>query len=236
MFRYRNYMFLFLLLCGLVANAQKNIVKTGLTGAFLGDIKLAFESAITPNSSMLFNIGYLDPTLSPLIPDKAFTPKAYNLLESNGGISFSAEYRFYISNKGRMQGFYLAPYLRYFNQSMLFDDEIANYLFTVDTKLSTFGTGIQLGYQWIFSDLFTFDFFFFGTGIDFHKGVIIYELEPEPPNFNYAIVTPILDDILEDIRFLNNKPEHEVNADNHTTRLPFLFPGIRMGISVGVAF
>lgn len=236
MFRYRKYVFLFLMLCGTIANGQKNIVKAGLSGALLGDIGLEFESAITNNSSMLFKAGYIDPTLSPLIPEKAFTPGAYNLLEANGGINTSAEFRFYLSNKMSMQGFYVAPYLRYFNQSMIFDDEIEGYLFTVDTKLSTYGTGIQLGYQWIFHELFTLDFYFFGAGIDFHKAVIIYELDPEPPEFNYAIVTPYIDEVFEDIGFLQNKAEHEVNAGNHTTRLPFVFPGIRMGISVGVAF
>ncbi len=235
MFLYRNNVFFILMFCGFVATGQKNIFKTGLTGALLGDIGLAFESAITENSSMQLKAGYLEPTLSPFLYEKVFTPKGYNFLKANGGINASAEFRFYLSNKGSMQGFYFAPYARYFNQSMLFEDEIESFLFNVDAKSSTFGTGIQLGYQWIFNERITLDFYFFGAGIDFYNAVIIYELEQKLPEFDYAIVTPYVDEVFEDIGFLRNKTKHEINPNNHTTRLPFLFPGIRMGISVGIA-
>jgi hypothetical protein len=237
MFNFKSFILIVCLMCsGMLANAQDNIVKAGLSGAFLGDINFGFEKMMSDNSSLHFKIGYLDPLLSPLIPEKAFTPKAYNLLEGKGGISTSLEYRFYVSNKRGLQGFYIAPYLRYFNQDMLFDDEIEGYIFTVDTKINTFGLGGQLGYQWIFNEIFALDLFFFGTGLDFYKGEIKYELSPEPPGFNYGMVTPHVDDVFKDIGFLYKKLEHEVNPGNHTSKLPFIFPGFRMGISVGIAF
>lgn len=236
MVRLKNYVLLFLMLAGMVVNAQDHVIKAGLTGAILGDINFGFEQKLNDKSSLQFRFGYFDPTLSVAIPEKAFTPKAYSLLESSGGINTSVEYRFYLSKKKGLQGFYVAPYLRYFNQKMLFDDEIEGYTFSVDTKLSTIGMGGQLGYQWIVNEVFTLDLFFFGIGGDFYKAEIKYELDPEPSGFNYSMVTSHVDDVFKDIDYLHKKLDHNVNDDNHTSILPFFFPGFRAGISVGVAF
>ncbi len=236
MARLKNYVLLFLVLTGMKVNAQDHVIKTGLNGLLLGDINLGFEQKLNDNSSLQFKFGYLDLSMSLLIPEEAFSPKAYNLLDAKGGISTSVEYRFYLSKKKGLQGFYVAPYLRYFNQKMLFDDELEGYTFSVDTKLSTIGMGGQLGYQWIFNEIFTLDLFFFGTGLDFYKAEIKYKLEPEPPGFDYSMVTRHVDDVFVDINYLHKKLEHDINDDNHTSALPFLFPGFRAGISVGVAF
>lgn len=236
MLQLKNYVLLFFMLAGMMVNAQDHVIKTGLTGLLLGDINLGFEQKLNGRSSLQFRIGYIDPTLSVIIPEEAFSPKAYNLLEANGGISTSIEYRFYTSKKKGLQGFYIAPYLRYLNQKMLFDDEIQGYIFSVDTKLSTLGVGGQLGYQWIFNEIFTLDLFFFGTGLDFYKAEIKYDLDPEPPGFDYSMVTRHVDDVFTDINYLHKRITHTVKEDNHSSKLPFLFPGFRAGISVGVAF
>lgn len=236
MVRFKNYVLLFLMSLGMLVNAQDHVIKAGLTGAVLGDINFGFEQKLNDKSSLQFKVGYLDPTLSVAIPEKAFTPKAYDLLKANGGISTSIEYRVYLSKKRGLQGFYVASYFRYFNQKMLFEDEIEGYAFSVDTKLSTMGMGGQLGYQWIFNDMFTLDFFFFGTGVDFYKAEIKYKLDPEPPGFDYSMVTSHVDNVFADINYLHKKLEHDINDDSHTSTLPFLFPGFRAGISVGVAF
>ncbi|MFW6289388.1 MAG: DUF3575 domain-containing protein [Mariniphaga sp.] len=236
MLHLKNYAFIVFVLLGMTVNAQNNVIKAGLTGAFLGDINIGFEQRVSDKSSLQVKIGFLDPTLSPAVNEDVITPKAYTLLEANGGISTSLEYRFYLSRKRGLQGFYVAPYLRYFNQKMLFDDEIEGYIFLVDSKLSTVGMGAQLGYQWIINEIFALDFFFFGTGADFHKAELKYKLDPQPSGFDYSIVTPHVDDVFVDINYLHSKLTHTVNEDNHNTKLPFLFPGFRAGISIGVAF
>jgi hypothetical protein len=220
----------------ITAPAQENIMKAGFTGPFMGDLNIGYERAVNQNSSLNIKIGYFDPIMSPFITEKTFTPRAYNLLEANGGITASLEYRFYLSKKRGIQGFYVAPYLRYISQDMVFDDDIEGYLFTVGTKGFLMGMGGQLGYQWIFNDWFTFDLFFFGTGIDYYKAEIKYVLEPQPDGFNYSMVTHHVDDVFVDYKYLHKKITHEVNEDNHISKLPFLFPGIRIGASIGIAF
>jgi hypothetical protein len=225
-----------LLFSVMIAHAQENAIKTGFTGPFMGDLNFGYERAVSQNSSLNIKVGYFDLFMSPFISENTITPKAYNLLEANGGYTASVEYRFYLSKKRGIQGFYVAPYLRYISQDMVFDDEIESYIFTVGTKANIMGIGGQLGYQWIFNDWFTVDLFFFGTGIDYYKAEIKYVLEPQPSGFNYTMVTPHVDDVFVDYKYLHKKLTHEVNDDNHTSKLPFLFPGMRIGASIGIAF
>ena len=70
------------------------------------------------------------------------------------GFFFTPEYRFYLSNeKSAMEGFYLGPFLRY--QNLKIEDVAAGDKAT----LSTFGGGVSIGRQWIFSDIVSLDLF-----------------------------------------------------------------------------
>ncbi len=230
------YLTCVLLFSVIITFAQENAIKAGLSGPLMGDINIGYERALSRHSSLNIKLGYFDPIMSPFITEKTLTPKAYNLLESNGGITASVEYRFYLSKKRGIQGFYVAPYMRYLNQDMVWDDEIEGYIFTVGTKFNTLGLGGQLGYQWILNDIFTVDLFFFGAGIDYHKALVEYVLDPQPDGFNYGMVTSHVDDVFVDFKYLYKKLTHDVNENNHTSKLPFLFPGIRIGASIGIAF
>ena len=127
MFRLKKILLVILILPGIKLNAQDNIVKAGLTGVLLGDFNIGIERKVTDKSSLHFKFGYLEPGLSPVISEEVLSPVAYNLLESHGGISTSMEFRFYVSKKQGLRGFYIAPYLHYFNQGMLFEDVIEQY-------------------------------------------------------------------------------------------------------------
>ncbi|MBW6533489.1 MAG: DUF3575 domain-containing protein [Mariniphaga sp.] len=236
MFRIKVFALVLLLFPGWVASAQDNVLKAGLSGAFLGDFNLAYERMLNSNRSLQIKIGYLNPVASPFFTVEAITPEAYSFIQENGGMSASLEYRFFISEKLSAEGFYIAPYLRYFNQFVDYKDEIESRIYTVNTKLNTVGIGAQLGYQWIINELFTIDFHFLGIGLDYYMTSLKYSVEPKPEGFDYSVVTPHIEDVFSDIIYLKNRLKHEVNEDNHTSKLPFFFPGFRMGISLGIAF
>jgi hypothetical protein len=221
-----------------ISNAfgQTNVVKAGFSDAFLGNFNLAYERMLNSNHSLQIKIGYLNPVASPFFTEEAITPEAYSFIQENGGMSASIEYRFYISEKLSAEGFYIAPYLRWFNQFVDFEDEIEARFYTVNTKLNTVGLGAQLGYQWIIGEMFTLDFHFLGIGLDHYMAQLKYTVDPKPAGFDYSEVTPHIDAVFSDIIYLKNKLKHEVNEDNHTSKLPFFFPGFRMGISLGIAF
>lgn len=222
--------------CSTAAFSQENTVKIGFSDAFIGHLNLSYERVINDNNSIQFKFGYMEPINSPFISENTITPEAYVLKETNGGVNASLEYRFFISRQEIPQGFYIAPYLRCLNQSMVYTDEISDQTFNVDSKLGTFGLGAQLGYQLIVNEIFTFDFYFFGAGVDHHTIRLKYQLKDPQPGFDYGRITDDVSQVFEDINYLEEQLEHTVNDDNLTSKLPFLFPGFRLGISVGVAF
>lgn len=236
MSRTKSLLMLLFLIAGIAAGAQNNVIKAGFTGAVIGDFNIGIEKKVTPKSSLHLKAGFLEPTSSPVVPVENLIPEPYRMLEVNGGLTTSLEFRFYLSRKEGLRGFYLAPYARHFSQSMLFEDVIDEYAFKVDGQLNTYGAGLQLGYQWIIKEVFSIDLFFLGSGIDFHNAEITYSMDPEPEGFDYSMVTPYVDDVFRDINFLYKNLEHEVRDDSHYSKIPVSLPGFRAGISLGVAF
>ena len=236
MFHSKHYILIFLLLVSTLVTAQENTIKAGFTGAFLGDFNLGYERVVNDKNSIHFKIGYWQPSISPFIKDETITPEAYDLIDAKGGIHTSLEYRFYINNRNTLQGFYIAPYLRYYNQGALFFDEIEGDLFDVDARIDNIGLGAQIGYQLIIEEVFTIDFYFFGAGLEKYSLKLDYELQQPKAGFDYNSITDDVSEVFEDINYLESKMEHEINTNNLISKLPFLFPGFRMGISVGFAF
>lgn len=152
-----------LLLAAGSASAQNNVVKVNIlsplvkTGSFFYEHKL--------NSSSSFQIGGL------------FT--SYSVGDTDlSGFAITPEYRFYLSErKEAMEGFYVAPFLRY--QNLTLKDTYTSYNSNGSTStrtdkasLDTFGGGILIGHQWIFKQRFSLDTF---LGPSYNGGSIKYE-------------------------------------------------------------
>lgn len=65
------------------------------------------------------------------------------------GFGITPEYRFYVTGEA-LQGFYLAPYLRYQNFNLTDDTNYGGSSTKNEASYSTFGGGVNLGYQWVF--------------------------------------------------------------------------------------
>lgn len=227
---------IFLHLC-IFMQGQNNAVKFGLTDAFLGTFNLSNEYQLSGNQSIQIKIGYIDPTLSPFITEADITPSAYRLEDRNGGINTSLEYRFYVKEgEIPMNGLYIAPYLRYLNQSLDYSDEIDDRNFMVDFRLNMLGAGAQLGYQMTIAQVVVLDLSFFGAGLDYHMVNLKYRLKQSQPGFDYGSIITNVNDVFKDIGYLYRRLDNKVYDDHLTTRLPFFFPGFRIGMSVGVVF
>jgi hypothetical protein len=72
------------------------------------------------------------------------------------GVFFTPEYRFYLTNQA-MNGFYVAPFLRY--QNLKIEDTESDPAHPNKAKLTTFGGGLVAGRQWMFKDIVTLDIF-----------------------------------------------------------------------------
>lgn len=84
------------------------------------------------------------------------------------GVFFTPEYRFYLSNnKEAIEGFYIGPFVRY--QNLKVEDTNSNPSNPDKATLSTFGGGLVIGHQWIFSNIIALDIF---LGPSYNSGTV----------------------------------------------------------------
>jgi len=224
--------------------AQQNVVKVGLSGVYYGNMSLGYERAISDNSSLNFNIGYWDMNTGIFDVDKYYFPNEDDVIfESFGkGFNTSIDYRFYIGQNQKTFGFYMAPYLRYWNKAFYLSDIIPvsqmnnqRILFDIEAKASSIGLGFQLGYHWLIYDKISIDWYFLGIGLEKMNLNGKYNA-PRHETFNYAYIEDDIWKTFEDVKFLHNKLSTEVTPDNLLLKLPLWLPGIKTGFTIGYAF
>ncbi len=138
------FAFLFLAIISLSNNSfaqseKKNIIKANLLSPLIRTGSFFYERVITQKSSLQLGFYYT-----------GFSIEGTKLR----GIGITPEYRFYVSNNGQaLQGFFVAPFLRY--QSLELSTDATNEKGT----LTTFGGGLAIGGQWLFSDIISLDIF-----------------------------------------------------------------------------
>jgi hypothetical protein len=121
-------------------STEKNVLKVNTLSLFLGTGSIFYERKISETTSGQLGLAYMGFKLS----DTKFT-----------GLILTPEFRIY-PKKNAIDGFYIAPYLRYQNFT------VKNT--TDDSKgtLSSMGGGLLFGRQWITNSGFTMDLFFGG--------------------------------------------------------------------------
>ena len=120
---------------GIAAQAQSSAIKLNLFSLAAQTGSVSFEQKTGDMNS--FQIG-------------AFYT-GYNVGGTKlSGFGITPEYRFYVTGEA-LQGFYLAPFIRY--QYFNLSDENTSFgggSTKNEATLSTFGGGVNLGYQWVF--------------------------------------------------------------------------------------
>lgn len=121
-------------------SADKNVLKINTLSLFLGTGSIFYERKLNEMSSAMLGVGYL----SFKFADTKFS-----------GLILTPEYRIYVK-KNAIDGFYVAPYLRYQNYTLKNDAQAAK------GSLNIMGGGLAFGRQWITNSGFTMDLFFGG--------------------------------------------------------------------------
>jgi hypothetical protein len=146
--------------CAGAASAQRTIIKANIfsplvkTGSFFVEHRVGEQSSLQLGGLFThWSVGDTD------ISGFAFTP----------------EYRLYLSkDKPVLQGFYVAPFLRYQNLTLkttysLPDDAGNTRTEHAKAALTTFGGGLVAGHQWVFRERFSLDLF---LGPSYNGGTI----------------------------------------------------------------
>ncbi len=224
-----------LLIFSLPIYSQQNAIKIGLVDLF--KINLSYERAINTNQSINVNFAFYRPRSLPgfLVPDEIDDKS----LEGRFfGYAIIPEYRFYFSKKDAPRGFYLSTYLKYSNYSVKGSDIISDDLYKVKGSFYSLGIGAQLGAQWIISDAFTIDWYFFGLEFDRDVFALKYSTDSENPDFQTVKNTieaiysgiPILGPYLRKLTGISTR------SNSIRAKVPLYLPDIRAGLSIGYAF
>ncbi|MDX9852783.1 MAG: DUF3575 domain-containing protein [Tenuifilaceae bacterium] len=122
---------------------EKNVFKVNALSLLIGTGSIFYERKLNDMFSAQMGAAYLSYTFG----DTKFT-----------GLILTPEVKLYVK-KNAIDGFYLAPYLRYQRFNLTVENEgMPN----DEATYNNFGGGLSIGRQWIFNSGFTLDFFFGG--------------------------------------------------------------------------
>lgn len=212
-------------------------LKWAPTGLFLGSLSFQGEYGFGKKTSLTAKIGV------PISKGYNATYDGNDADLSMKAISFLAGYRIYLS-KQKLQGLYVEPYFQYVHHSTeglgygtLEGEQIT---MSITNEYSGAGVGAQLGAQFLIGNRFVIDLFFFGPQINSsqnhfkavdisnHGGWSFTEAEEAEQK--------ILD-FLNQFPFIKDNTEVQVSPSTQTVTADFkgILPGIRLGVSIGVA-
>jgi len=216
--------------------AQDNIVKLGLLGLSNRNINLKYERVLNEKNSINLNVGFKIPGGLPFglsINDIADGDINVSGDLKVNGISIAPEYRFYTGGNAPT-GFYLAPYLQFRNLSSGLEGEVDGYYGDIKFSYGNFGGGLLLGAQWLIKDKVSIDWQFFGIGVN--RNTVKLRLESNDPSIDFKEFETDIDESLSDVPILGNKIETTSGDDFGEMKSNFIFPALKGGLSVGIAF
>jgi hypothetical protein len=145
-----------------------NIIKYSLSSysIYPNSLHLGYERVLSKNKSIYIFGGYNEfPASLSLNLSNANLSNARN----QTGFNVGAEYRFYLSEENKYNaphGVFLAPYISYYSFSsdhtLTHTDSTGSQSVNLNTKISLFNVGLELGYQFVVFKRFVIDAELFG--------------------------------------------------------------------------
>jgi len=220
---------------------KKNIVKLNLPNLAYKNITLNYERLLSNRTSASIHAGYVIPSAAPSfvtnalgIDSTALVGTDSTSLNQFSGFTTTGEYRIYGKKKGAGRGLYYAPYLRYASYKYLFAASIDKNFSNIDARVSTFGLGAQLGYQWVIKDRFVIDWGILGAAVQRYTLSSTFSSKDDMVNFQE--IRKELETELKDNSILSGTIEFTEGNGFLDAKLPFLFGGLRSYISIGMQF
>lgn len=214
-----------------VTNAYKNIAKLNLLNLAFKNISLNYERILSDRNSASLTVGYFIPGSTPSFLSDSFSDTPVN--DDFSGFSAIGDYRFYSKKKGAPRGFYYGPFIKYANYKYAFEGTIENNVSDVNSALTTYGLGAQIGVQWVIKDRFVIDWGILGVSIQQYN---ITSTFTSMEGINFDEIRESLELDLEENNLVGSPIEFISGDDFLKAKLPFLFGGLRSYLSVGMQF
>ncbi len=194
---------------------RKNTIKIDLTSYYLyrNALALSYERITKPNQSFAVSAGYQEFPRSSSLGNNIGVKDD----RDRNGFKFAAEYRFYLKKENKHlapRGIYIGPYMAYhaFNNERVIEVEVDDNVpptieeAILDTKLTIFNVGFQLGYQFMFNNRWTIDLVLIGPAISNYRynlklgGTYTFDKEDIQNEIILALIEkfPLLEDVIDD--------------------------------------
>ncbi|TNE31216.1 MAG: DUF3575 domain-containing protein [Bacteroidetes bacterium] len=150
-------------------HSKNNVIRWNMTPTLIsgtGSWVFGYERVLSHSRSISTNIGRIQ---FPLISSFIKGDLAYKSTSKNNGLSFSADYRFYLTSRNKRSapdGVYAAPFLLYYNFDLEHQfgyptNQGVEYV-GIGTDINAITAGVELGYQFVFDERWTVDLIFIG--------------------------------------------------------------------------
>lgn len=215
----------------------RNTFRWNMTPQLLwGGTNLVFgiERKLSSHRSFSVNIGHLS---FPKFREKEGLLVDFVSTEKNTGWSFAFDYRFYSKKRNKSEapdGLYWAPFFVSYNYNIsnkvdLLDNNNAIIASsTLNTKISAMNMGVELGYQFVIKERFTFDLILIGPAMGYYKAKINLDANLQSDN---EYIEAIKDALVERIPLLGDLLEGETVNENGN--LNAFKPGFRYVMQIG---
>lgn len=220
-------------------STQPNIaLKWAPAGLYLGNVSLQAEYNFGGNNSLTAKIGL------PAMAHHAFTFDQKDAAFTMRATSFLAGYRTYFSMK-HLKGFYYEPFFTYVHHTSEgsgtgnLNSRTAQFSFTNDYNGA--GVGLQLGVQFLIGRRIVIDLFFLGPEINSASNSFkAMEVSNTVPwnEIDARDAEKQIRSFIDQFPFLRNRTDILVDKENKRVLADFkgALPGLRTGVSVGIAF
>jgi hypothetical protein len=178
---------------------RRNTIKLDLTSYLLyrNSIVVSYERVARPNQTWAISGGPQE-----LPPLRAIDDIRVTRDSKAGGFKFGGEYRFYLKKENKFaapHGVYLGPYASYLNfnneRNIEVDNDGTPETGSLGTKISVLNLGIQVGYQFVLNDRWTFDLIFVGPSVSNYRANMTLEgnFSRDPEDIQNEILQALID-------------------------------------------
>lgn len=196
---------------------RKNTIKIDLTSYYLyrNALALSYERITKPNQSFAVSGGYQEFPRSSSLGNNIGVKDD----RDRNGFKFAAEYRFYLKKENKHlapRGIYIGPYMAYhaFNNERVIEVDNNGDMqeAILNSKLTIFNVGFQLGYQFMFNNRWTIDLVLIGPAISNYRynlklgGNYTFDKEDIQNEIILALIEkfPLLEDVIDNKEVAGN--------------------------------
>lgn len=223
-----------------VTGAQ-NIIKINLPALVLKNFSVQYERQVGRKTSVALNVRTIPFGKLPL-------QNSFNDLVDNSDVQYDQfklgsfglvpEFRYYLSRKGALHGFYVGPFFNYSNYKMnlpiTYQNGATNKTGIFNGKLNAYTGGIQFGTQFSLGKNVVLDWWILGPNFGSARGTLTFAGQLSTQE--QADLRQELEDLKNDAP-LNTIKSYTVNANGATVVAQGPWAGLRgLGLSLGIRF